>query len=327
MTAVVTVQGDTVENVKLLPSREITVEITTYCGARCVMCPRHKYRFPCEHMEMGLFKSVVDQAVELDVLSLNTCGFGDVFMDPDLEEKFSYVKSKYPSVKIFVSSTGHLIHENNMHLLRYIDTLRISMYGTTKETYEMIHRGSLRFENVMANIDRVLALPKPRPYLMMNFLVLPENKHQIEDFKRFESRVDEVIIWLPHTFISSYEAGLGNKGNPRSCGRPIKGDFFVHANGEVSVCCFDYNRDLTIGDLRTERLDSVLRGEKLAKIRDVHAKGTFSGSDLLCTKCDQLYDRSDALLYATNRKRKIGVLTSHPDLVIDVLNGVEPAKV
>jgi len=310
------------EKVRLLPSRELTVEITTHCGARCIMCPRHEYGFAWEHMDMELFKDVLRQMVELEALSLNTCGFGDIFMDPRLEEKLMYVKKTHPFLKIFASSTGHLIDERKIHLLDYIDTLRISMYGTSKEVYESIHRGALKFEKVMGNIERIIALPKSkRPYLIMNFLVLPLNRHQVDEFKKYEHRVDEIMIWLPHTFVDTYRAQDGTKGPMKSCGRPFKGDFLVHVNGDVSVCCFDYNRKLLLGNVRGKSLSAILGGDELQRIRRVHEQCSFDGSDLICTKCDQLHDRSDALVYATNRVRRIGVLTSHPDLVIDVLDG------
>lgn len=39
-----------------LPSKEITIEITTYRDADCIICTRNKYKYDWEHMDMCLFK-------------------------------------------------------------------------------------------------------------------------------------------------------------------------------------------------------------------------------------------------------------------------------
>ena len=55
-------------------SREITIENSTFCGAKCVMCPRDEYDKDWSHMKTDLFLNIVDQAVELNVKSLDLCG-------------------------------------------------------------------------------------------------------------------------------------------------------------------------------------------------------------------------------------------------------------
>ncbi len=77
-----------------LASRELTVENTSFCGAKCTMCPRDEYKAArdWQHMPMGLFTRVIDQGAALGMDSLDLCGFGDPFMDPDYEAKLAYVK-------------------------------------------------------------------------------------------------------------------------------------------------------------------------------------------------------------------------------------------
>jgi len=278
-------------------------------------------------MDMSLFKSIIDQAVELGMESLDACGFGDPFMDPEFKEKLAYVKTKYSCIKVYTSATGHLLtSERRAWIGQYIDTLKISHYGFTKEVFEKVHRGSLQFEKVIKNIESLFAIPKEnRPYIIMLFLVFPENEHQIEEWKHYwKSKADEVIVWLPHNYGGGHyteplEKVKMRDSNPRSCGRPFKGNLFVRENGEVSMCCFDFNRQLIIGDLRQHTLRKILEGNLLRKIREVHRAKTFSESEYICRHCDQIYSREGALLYATNEIREVGILTSHADLVNDML--------
>ncbi|MCK5019500.1 MAG: hypothetical protein KAS32_20745, partial [Candidatus Peribacteraceae bacterium] len=121
----------------LIKSRELTIENTTFCGANCIMCPRDKYSFKWRHMETEFYKDIIDQAIELGMLSLDACGFGDPLIDPKFEEKLAYVKKNYPQVKIYISTTAQMLDEKRLEwVCRYVDTLKVSHYGFSKNIFE-----------------------------------------------------------------------------------------------------------------------------------------------------------------------------------------------
>jgi len=308
----------------LLPSREVTIETTTFCGASCAFCPRDQYRYAPAHMSDELFIKALDESVALGITSLDTCAFGDLFIDPKYKERLRYVHAHYPHLKVFASTTGHMLNRSSLDVLDCLHTIKFSMYGITKEVYESLHRGALKYEKVLENINRICAIPRDkRPYLIMSLLVLPENKHQVDEWKSYwEGKVDEITVWLPHNFGGTIdEFNDTKKSVKKSCNRPFFGNPVIHVDGEVSVCCFDYNHDLIIGNICHESLREIMTGKKLAHIRDVHKAGTFDSSDLHCKNCDQLLDRSDKLLYSSNKARKVGVVTSHADQMNDLLAG------
>jgi len=90
----------------------------------------------------------------------------------------------------------------------------------------------------------------------------------------------------------------------------------VRVNGDVSVCCFDFNHKLVVGNLYKQSLYDILAGEALAKVKNVHKLRAFEGCGLLCTNCDQIYDRKDALVYSNNASRKVDQPTTHPDHIV-----------
>ena len=146
---------------------------------------------------------------------------------------------------------------------KYFDTIRISNYGFSKKSYETIHGGGLKYEKVQENIHRLLELPKTkRPYIMMSFLFYLKNEHEIEDWKNYWiEKVDEISIWRPHNYGGEDRIdGLAfktndrlNKINVKSCGRPFNGNPFVRTNGDISVCCFDFNQKLTVGKFKSSK--------------------------------------------------------------------------
>ncbi|MCR4378631.1 MAG: SPASM domain-containing protein [Rhodospirillales bacterium] len=314
----------------VINSRELTVENTTHCGADCVMCPRDDYQFKWSHMDNALFRSVIDQSVSLGVTSLDLCGFGDPFLDPKYAEKLEYVKTAYPSVITYTSTTGHALQGKNFDLAcKYLDTIRISNYGFSKKSYEAVHGGGLKFEQVQKNIHRLLALPKTeRPYVMVSFLILPENEHETEQWREYwEPLADEIAIWRPHNYggdestekVAFRSSARQEKDKQHTCGRPFKGNPFVRTNGDVSVCCFDYNHQLVVGNLNEKPLIDILSSDKMKYVREVHNSLSFDSCDLPCKGCDQTYDRGDALVYASNKNRRVDQPNNHPDHLVHLV--------
>lgn len=305
--------------------KEINIEVTTLCDAKCIMCPRDEYPFPFKSMNFELFKRVLDDALENGVQSLVICGYGDIFLDKGIEQKLRYAKETSPTLKIFTSSTCSRVSKDKLHLLNYLDTLKISMYGMSKKPYEDVHRGKLVFETVWENIHNILEYRKGRKkplYIPMNFLILPENEHEVDAWRQYwEPLVDEIQIWRPHNYgsILSETYPWNETIAKRSCGRPFHGEPYVHENGDVSVCCFDNTRELVIGNLAREKLSDLMQSPRLKHIQQVHRDGLFDSSDLICKSCDQVLDRGDALVYSSNSARKVGVLMGHPDMLNDVL--------
>ena len=306
-----------------LSSGTLTIENTTYCGAHCVMCPRDEFADAWRHMDTAFFKQVVDQGYALGMRSLVPTGFGDPFMDPQYREKLEYVKATYPDVKICVSTTAHLLYpKHHDWVAQCIDTFKISNYGHSAEVYTAIHGGTVQFEKVKENLDTLLVRDRnERPYVNMRFLVFPENEHQVDAWRDYwEPRADEIMIWLPHNYAGGFHRDefdelKSSNLEARSCGRPSSGSLFVRETGEVSACCFDFNRKLVVGDLKGETLRDVVLGERLGAIRETHAAGgeAILKSDTICKDCDQIYERDEALLYASNQERAIDSRVGHPE--------------
>jgi len=310
-------------------THEIEIEVTTICDAKCVMCPRDEYLFPFKSMEFPLFKKILDDAVAGGAVSILLCGFGDIFLDKGLEEKLKYCKKTYPHIQLYTPSTTSRLIPRNLHLIGYFSTLKISMYGMSKRSYEAVHRGTLKFETVWQNIHNILEYRKTMDhslYVAMNFVVLPENAHEMDAWREYwEPLVDEVQIWKPHNYggIEDHQFHPADTSKKKSCGRPFGGSLCAHNDGDVSVCCFDNDHKLVIGNLKNQTLTEVLASDALRHIQEVHRSGEFDSSDLICKNCDQLIDRQDALIYASNKDRKVGILNGHPDLLNDVLGKME----
>lgn len=191
-------------------------------------------------------------------------------------------------------------------VLKYIDILKISSYGMSKETYESVHRGHIKYEQSMANIMQLLN-EKERPYTIGLLVETDLNKDERDEWIRFwEPRLDEVFVWKPHNWVDYRSYREMDRSCQRTCGRPLNGPLYIHVDGTVSPCCWDINKRMVIGDINRQTIYEIIHSEVFAKIRHAHEMNNFS--DLICCNCCQTNHRDDVLIY-TNKGRQVGELT------------------
>ena len=284
----------------------ITIENSTYCGADCLTCIRKKMKNVNQNMSDEFFYSIVDKINEwndgsIEVISL--VGTGDPLMDPGFVNKIKYVKDK-TNLRIHLTNTGHMLSSDILDdVCKYVDSIKISHYGASPETYKIVHGGGVNFYDVLSNIERLLGRPD-RPLVSMSFLMIDENFYEKDVWiKRWESKCDAVDVWIPHNWAGHYKNSQG-KGQAGSCGRPGK-DFMIHVDGKVSVCCLDVCEDLIVGDLSHETWSDIMESDELRRIKQLHQCGRYDQCGI-CGNCDLLYDRKDALIYTSNKNMTVG---------------------
>jgi MoaA/NifB/PqqE/SkfB family radical SAM enzyme len=211
----------------MIQNKEIRFEVTNKCNAKCIMCPREKMSRPQGVLDMRLYIRVLDEAHSMgaDVVSLEN--YGETFMDPLFFERAAYAKGK--GMRVFTITNGSLFDKRCAEKSVYFtDKVRFSIYGTTKEVYESIHKG-LTYETVVGNLEYLLELKKKMaaktPKVEVYFLLMDQNAHQAEEFKkRWLGKADDIAIWKPHNWSDgrAYRQ-LDIDKKKVTCGRPGKG--------------------------------------------------------------------------------------------------------
>ena len=288
-------------------NKEITIEVTNKCGAKCIMCPREKMIQPLEVMNQELYEKIVKDAFKEGVEIIDLCGYGDVFLDRGLMEKLKFTKKIKPNCKTYISTTGNaMISRYHEDILKYVDILKFSIYGTTPEVYKLA-MGGLSFEKSMRNIDEFLSLDRlKKVYTIGNFIEMPETKHQTKEWiEIWEKKLSEVYVWKPHNYTDGrkYRDIKGQKQT--SCGRPLDGPLNIAVSGKAHVCCFDYNKLMEVGDAKNMTINEIMKSKKLQEIQEKHRKNDFS--NLICKDCDQTVLDETVLIYKSNPKRKVGM--------------------
>lgn len=292
------------------PNKEITIEVTNKCAAKCIMCPREKMIQKLDVMSFDLYKKIVIDAFNLGVDVIDLCGYGDVFLDKGLIEKLKFTKEINSKSKIYISTTGNaMTPKYHDDILRYVDILKFSIYGTTKAVYEKV-MGGIKFEKSYENIIQFLNKNKNKiVYTEGNFILMDENKDEMDEWISFwESKLSEIYVWKPHNYVDGRNYRKLDKSIQKSCGRPLEGGLNVAVDGNAHVCCFDYNKHLVVGDLNKDTINEVIKSSKMKYIQNKHRNNDFEG--LICENCDQTNFDKNNLIYKSNPNKVVGQCNS-----------------
>lgn len=278
--------------------KEVTFELTTKCGANCIMCARNRYSRSGLEMDIKDAERYVDMVVDAGYNAIILGGMGDPLCYSQLEPFFKYVKNKHVGLSIRLTTTGQFMNPYNWDLIcEYVDILKISNYGFTKATYEAVHRGSLVFEDVQNNLKQLSQKRDKKPYIIMSYLDMKVNHKEVMEWIQFWNTqgLNEVNVWKQHNwggYVSDREE-LSSTEIP--CERIKNMHFKIWSDGNVSPCVFDCERTLSLGNLKIDSFEMI--NSKYEILKSIHSKGSVHKADLICAKCDQIFSRKEALMY------------------------------
>jgi len=177
-----------------------------------------------------------------------------------------------------------------------LDELNISFDGFSKETYEKIRVG-LKYDEVMANIQSLLRLKKSRgsrnPLVRMTFVLFQENEKEAKAFfDHWRREVDDVVISYARDWAGQMK--VESKSSPHlSASVPEKNpcdslwqDMVVGYDGQVVLCCNDYDGKVSMGDLTRQTVSEVWFGDKFERYRSAQKGGSRKNLEL-CEGCSK----------------------------------------
>lgn len=284
----------------MIDTNEVRFEISTACNHSCKFCP-HSDLFirKKQIMSFKLFKSLLDK-VSNEYSSITDCtvsGFGEAFADPGAIQKIEYAREQNYNIHILTNGTLLTKSEAKQLLDWEIADIRISLHTVDKNLYPEITGGTEEdFDHVTDLIEFILE-NKKSTRLVITADIIKENQSDVSNIiDRYSKVVDLLEIWKPHNWVDgrSYRQGKIAK---KTCGRPFKSPIQIQVDGTINMCCFDYNGQLLLGDLKTQPLWQIFSSEAYLNIRKHHEGGTIAQSNLICKKCDQLYNTQNVVIY------------------------------
>lgn len=290
-------------------TKEVRIEISTICNHKCSFCPLNNDGF-CRRrttMNNSLFIKLLDK-LEYEapyIKDLTISGMGEPTLDKNYIDKIETAKNR--GYNTYLLSNGSNFKEEDVDYIvknKILDNIRFSLHSLNKEHYKKI-TGNDDLANVIQNIE--LFIEKKFLYnsnlkIIITADIMEEYTEDVAELiSTYEDRVDLLEIWRPHNWINwgNYRKGIKKK---ITCGRPFSGPLQIQVDGTINMCCFDYNGSLLLGDFTRQTLEEIFNSDMYKSIVDFHSNK--QGEDLVCSKCDQLFEKDSSIMIYNSKFNK-----------------------
>ena len=282
----------------------VTIEPIARCNYGCKMCPIVKLERSRGEMSFEVFQKVVDEiAVENPGTGLGLAFMGEPLLLGDrLIGMIKYAKEKGLTNLHLSTNVSLLTSEMARELLAScVDEIILSVDAFQKQTYMLIRRGG-DFEQVVRNVEYLLRLrngSNAATRLIVQFIVMPENEAELEQFKQRWLKLGAIVKVRPKLgWGLAYESEyLTLPEEARNFPCPwLTRTVVVQWDGSYAQCDADYNAKFSPGSIRLQTIKEVWNGE-LARRRERHWKLDFDFEP--CRNCKDWQAGLSELHYPT----------------------------
>jgi MoaA/NifB/PqqE/SkfB family radical SAM enzyme len=281
---------------------EVRIENTNRCGYKCFFCPREE-----QTREQGLMP-VEDLALIIDRIGehsglVDLHGFGEPLLDKSLPVKIALVNTRWPEAEPrFYSTLGVKVPPDYFSELveaglRHVE---VSFYGFDEESYEQAH-GRALYAIARENLIQLCNAQKASGG-RLQVVVRAFPKHdEIKQPGVNPQRVLEFHDWLNGLGVNIVrERELHNYGGGRrynAAGEELPCSVVwgfrrrvlqITWNLDVIPCCFDFNAEVKLGNLRSQSVEEIFLGRPYTEFIQSHIDNRLDNYPI-CKACERCY--------------------------------------
>jgi radical SAM protein with 4Fe4S-binding SPASM domain len=262
---------------------EVIIETTNRCNAKCVMCPRDALTRPLGTMSQELYEKIVGECSQIGIKALTLHNFGEPLLDRRIIPRIQYAKQRGIPIVRMNTNASLLDAATAVAILESgLDEITFSFDGFSSETYETIRR-NLKFQVVHDNISRFLKLKREggysKPVTCILLTTSQQNAHEVGLFRAaWQGRADRVAV----SYASNRSGAVENaraviinrcaEAKPYPC-IALWVNLIVLWNGDVALCCADFDGEVLLGNVQEQTLCQVWNGKEMQRIRSLHLTG------------------------------------------------------
>lgn len=295
---------------KLEDIRDIHLELTSKCQARCPMCPRRinggmiNPLFKLNEIDLETFQRWFPQPFIKQLNSLFMCGnLGDPIIAKDCLEIFELLRRINPDIKLSMHTNGSARETQWWEKLAGLGVRVVFGIDGLSDTHNL-YRISTDWKNIIENAKVFIQAGGRAEWHM---LVFEHNEHQIEDCRSLSEQIGFKVFQTKHTtrFIKDKFHVLNDQGKTThilyptekskemmkrsldltefefsgiSCKAQKNKQFYISADGNISPCCWlDFSWILPKQDTRIDYMDRIGEFPNLNKnnLEEIFSSGFF----------------------------------------------------
>lgn len=276
------------------PPDHLLIQTVTGCNGRCRFCPNCKTRrsIPVgRRMAWDLYRTVIDQCLELGVRRFSVYLMNEPMLDPELPQRIAAIAARIKKPQyVKVISNGSLLTERMARGLldSGLDKLKLSVQSLEPRTYRQIT--GLPLARTLKNIERFMELKAARgtkrPRLEVAMVDSEFTRAEIPAARSFWQARGVSLAVQPMENRAGHAAirqsATGSLERFTGC-RRLSEQLCVLQDGRLVQCCADWEQHGVMGDLTRERISDVWRGSRYHEFRCRLAAWDVAG--MICAGC------------------------------------------
>ena len=268
----------------------LSIEFTSACNAKCIMCPQPEMDRKKENMSFEVLQKVVDDCKGKPLKKINLFWMGDSTVDKNMIEKIRIIRKNLPGVKLYLSTNAQLLSEKRSRILleeNLLDVINFDIDGLNKNTFEGI-RVKLDFDvvtkNVMYFLNYKKEIKKSTPETRVTIIDMKPTKDEVLGFiAHWSNYADKVDVnhyntWGGTQDELNYDDGhikdehdskfteSTSNGFDFACTHPWE-EMVVGADGRIGLCCLDHELNEQVGDIKDNTIEQIWRGDIINSYR------------------------------------------------------------
>lgn len=262
---------------------QLQIETTNVCDAACVFCPHSRMQRSVGTMALALSRKIIEDAATIPLIDhLSFVGLGEPLLDRFLVQRIAHARAAMPGIWIDLTTDGSYLRPKMTDALiaAGLSHLNVSLNATNRDSRKAI-MGIDNFDAVVEYIEYARAAGAGQMSVTVKGI-------QEKDLMEGGEPEAFLLRWGADAFLHQEGNWAGTMRPVRvvpkaPCVRALR-QIMVLWDGRVSLCCFDAEGAVILGDLNTQRLRDVYAGELALSIRQAHHEGR-RGSLPLCGTC------------------------------------------
>ncbi len=255
------------------------IEITTRCQAACPHCPQPTMARKGLDMPTAEVLDLIDQIADMGAKRFSPHQYGEPTLHPGFPEILAHAKARGLATKVYTNAGLLHVPRVRQAILDHSDELVFSVDGLSPETMKRARPG-LNPERIFEAVEGFLKEPG-RCRTTVRMTEFDWNAHEVEGFiERWKKAGAEAVVAVKEVVAAD---ATGPRDTSIPCNRPFE-HLSIRVDGEVSLCCRDWQSEYILGNTRENTLAEVWSGEAAVRIRALHLAGESANIDL-CRVC------------------------------------------
>tara|TARA_A100001015_G_C15030764_1_gene733103 strand:- start:2280 stop:3320 length:1041 start_codon:yes stop_codon:yes gene_type:complete len=276
---------------------QLVIENTSICNMTCIHCSHKELERPKRHMERPLWEKIVKEvAQEAPDCEIWPTFYGEALVmsyKNEIWDRLDYA-DKAGCRNLVLNSNGMLLDrwDNIDKILKSpLKRFILSLDGFSKEVFEKV-RVKGKHDEVYPNVVKLcqerIARGQTYPSITAQFSVLPENVHEVDDYRNFwqshgaEVKVRPMMEW---TATGEIRTDTIVHDDPFRIACPWGNNTMaIHQNGDVVACAVDWSGGVKVANVNYVTVKEAWKmlGEV---VRKPHREHRWDDIPELCKGC------------------------------------------